>query len=264
MMFKILSFLTLALALSSLDVVTAILVPKDGDSGQLNRRHGANAGVGAVTINVYKPSPGKWVFCYLMCTAMLKSSSNPIICLIGVRAIGTSTLPSSWVVFIFSRWAPITENFTFSGCFLTSACMLRLRMVMNVVDLLRLLLLGICQWNPMQQLNHRHFYRSYYCQWSPGVNIRCQGWRCGELKTCASGVAWVAHWYQCFECEMNGWGIKVTKNVKDELIRKNQTGGFDEVPVIDDPSTSYPNSTSSPNATSSSDSTFLGTWFFEN
>ena len=55
-MFKIFSFLTLALALSSLDAVTAILVPKDGDGGQLNRR--ANAGVGTVTIGVY-PLPNK-------------------------------------------------------------------------------------------------------------------------------------------------------------------------------------------------------------
>lgn len=61
MIFKI-SFLTLALALSSLDAVIAVLVPKNSDvSGKLNARDSAPADLGGVrigpfTAHVFEPT----------------------------------------------------------------------------------------------------------------------------------------------------------------------------------------------------------------
>lgn len=123
MIFKICSFLTFALALASLDAVTATFAPKNVDAvGPLNSR--AVVPVGVAQIYILSPErSNKWVFCFLIYTAMLKSSSNSIINSTGVVfvivhwVLDLSMIRNTWVVFIFFKMRPsmitqILHNFS--------------------------------------------------------------------------------------------------------------------------------------------------------
>lgn len=105
MIFKLSSFLTLALALSS---VTAFSVPRSVDSGQLSRRFSN------VRITWFNEDGVMWVFLYIMCAAMLKFDSNSNI-YFDRGDCGHVNVNSDFVSCIyFSRWASIIEF----SCFL--------------------------------------------------------------------------------------------------------------------------------------------------
>lgn len=168
MIFKISSLLTFAFALSSLDVATAkAKQPK------------------SVGITLLPEGKKMWVFCYPICAAMLKPRSYLIIDSIAVH-VGflTTPLPIGWAVFIFSLdlhdW-----NFLFFRLLPYLSRYVRLRMVMNVMDL-HLLLLAIWRWIPLQQERDGILRRG----WGPGERIRYHCCGHSELKICASGVAY--------------------------------------------------------------------------
>ena len=120
MIFKISSFLTLALALSSPDAVTAVSVPRQTYNGGEGNWYWTDI------------TTASCVSFYLFCAAMLKSSSNSIIYLIGMHVgLLLILIQTWWDVFIFSRWASITENLCFLGCCHSWGCTLRLRIIMN-------------------------------------------------------------------------------------------------------------------------------------
>ena len=158
MIFKISSVLTLALALSSLDAVTSS------------------------RITILPEGSKSWVFCYPVCAVMLKSNSiiDPIAVHVGLPTV----ISTRWVAFIFSeaRGAFITEISCSQGCCHISICTLRLRIVVNVVDL-HLLLLGL--WHvPLRQGSDRLFFCA---RWQREGKFH--GCRHSELKNCFSGFA---------------------------------------------------------------------------
>ena len=95
MTFNIASFLTFALALPSLDAVTAVSVPKSLDGGDLNKRDPQNVFVKFFDV----PEGGLWVFCYLimLCQALIQ----PLILASLHVGISSPLMTPSWVVFIF-------------------------------------------------------------------------------------------------------------------------------------------------------------------
>ena len=134
MIVKISFILSLALPLSSLDAVTATLMPR---SGQLDGRDDDDSICSSGDITYFNRPPGSTfllVFCYLMCAVIMKSGSNSFIDSIAAIHVkflfSTIRRQTSWDIFIFSG-PPITKKSYFSDCFLISVGTSKLRTVMN-------------------------------------------------------------------------------------------------------------------------------------